>query len=88
MLVKSHDLWIQPIGDITSSWRGSDYIHVTGYWHLEPADDWTPPAALMWFLEAGPPPVYIGFGSINGRKPEETADVVLRALMGSQAQLP
>jgi UDP:flavonoid glycosyltransferase YjiC (YdhE family) len=57
-----------------------DHIHVTGYWFLDPADDWAPPPALLEFLQAGPPPVYVGFGSMSSRKPEETADLILRAL--------
>lgn len=41
-----------------------DHVHQTGYWFLdEPA--WTPPPALTTFLEAGPPPIYVGFGSIG-----------------------
>ena len=40
-----------------------DYIHVTGYWWLD-TPDWTPSADLLAFLEAGPPPVFIGFGSM------------------------
>jgi len=55
-------------------------IHITGYWFLDPAPDWTPPSALMEFLQAGSPPVYVGFGSMSNRKPEETADLVLQAL--------
>ncbi len=54
--------------------------HVTGYWFLEPAADWSPPPALLEFLQAGPPPVYVGFGSMSNRKPKETADLVLQAL--------
>ena len=61
-----------------SDW--GDDIHVTGYWFLDAADDWTPPAALMEFLQAGDPPVYIGFGSMRSRNPEQTADLVLHAL--------
>jgi UDP:flavonoid glycosyltransferase YjiC (YdhE family) len=34
----------------------------------------------MDFLDAGPPPVYIGFGSISNRKPEETTDLIIKAL--------
>jgi UDP:flavonoid glycosyltransferase YjiC (YdhE family) len=55
-------------------------VHVTGYWFSDLADDWTPPPALAEFLQAGPPPVYIGFGSMSHRKPEETADLILRAV--------
>ena len=63
--------------------RPSDWdnnTHVTGYWFLDPADDWTPPAALMEFLQAGPPPVYVGFGSMSSRNPEQTAALILQAL--------
>jgi UDP:flavonoid glycosyltransferase YjiC (YdhE family) len=58
--------------------------HVTGYWFLDPAADWTPPPALTTFLHAGAPPVYVGFGSMSSRKPEETADLVLQALARTQ----
>ena len=58
----------------------SDTVHVTGYWFLDPPADWSPPAELTVFLQAGPPPVYVGFGSMSSRKPEEIADLVLRAL--------
>ena len=61
-----------------SDW--DDTIHVTGYWFLDPEDDWNPPPALERFLQAGPPPVYVGFGSMSNRKPEETADLVIQAL--------
>lgn len=54
--------------------------HVTGYWFLDSADDWLPPAALAEFLKNGAPPVYIGFGSMSNRKPEETVDLILEAL--------
>ena len=61
-----------------SDW--DENTHVTGYWFLDPADDWTPPAALIEFLQAGPPPIYVGFGSMSSRKPEQTADLILEAL--------
>jgi sterol 3beta-glucosyltransferase len=54
--------------------------YVTGYWFLDQAADWTPPAALTKFLDSGAPPVYVGFGSMGSRKPAETADLVLEAL--------
>jgi UDP:flavonoid glycosyltransferase YjiC (YdhE family) len=58
-------------------------IHVTGYWFLPPATDWSPPPALVDFLHAGPPPVYIGFGRMVSRQPEETADLVIQAVTQS-----
>ncbi len=54
--------------------------HVTGYWFLDSSDDWTPPLALLNFLQAGPPPVYVGFGSMSSRNPQETADLVVKAI--------
>ena len=57
-----------------------DSQHVTGYWFLEPPVGWEPPADLLHFLQSGPPPVYIGFGSMSSSKPEEAADMVLQAL--------
>ncbi len=57
-----------------------DFIHVTGYWFLEPSAGWEPPKDLFDFLESGPPAVYIGFGSMVNSKPEETANLVLQAL--------
>jgi len=44
-------------------WNG--HQHVTGFWFLETAGPWQPPAALAAFLAAGPPPIYIGFGSMS-----------------------
>jgi sterol 3beta-glucosyltransferase len=41
---------------------------------------WQPPAALDAFLESGPAPVYIGFGSMGSRDPEQTAKLVLEAV--------
>jgi sterol 3beta-glucosyltransferase len=55
-------------------------VHVTGYWFLEPEAGWEPPPALSRFLEAGPPPVYVGFGSIVARDSRELAEIALQAL--------
>ncbi|MDX1437248.1 MAG: glycosyltransferase [Anaerolineales bacterium] len=53
---------------------------ITGYWFLEEAEGWTPAPELAQFIQAGDPPVYIGFGSMANRDPEETASLVLDAL--------
>lgn len=57
-----------------------DNMHVCGYWFLDPAPHWQPPAQLITFLEAGAPPVYIGFGSMTNRAPHKMAQLVLEAL--------
>lgn len=54
--------------------------HVTGYWFLNTPDTWTPPVELVEFLSAGPPPVYIGFGSMGSRNPEEAGALAVEAL--------
>lgn len=64
-----------------------DTLHVTGAWHLEEAASWQPSAALARFLSEGPPPVYVGFGSMGGYDPVETTRLVLRALGGRRAVL-
>ncbi len=40
------------------------HVDMTGYWFLDDPD-WSPPGGLVDFLEKGPPPVYIGFGSVG-----------------------
>jgi sterol 3beta-glucosyltransferase len=44
-------------------WR--DGLEVAGYWWPNRTAGWTPPADLEDFLDAGPPPVFVGFGSRN-----------------------
>jgi sterol 3beta-glucosyltransferase len=60
-----------------SDWHNTQ---VTGYWYLDEAPDWQPPKALLDFLERGAPPIYIGFGSMGSRNPEQTADLILEAI--------
>jgi len=55
------------------------HVHVTGYWFPE-AEDWQPPDDLLRFIEAGPPPIFVGFGSMPLRNPERTTQIVLDAL--------
>jgi sterol 3beta-glucosyltransferase len=57
-----------------------EHINVTGYWVLDETQDWRPPPELLNFLEAGPPPVFVGFGSMGGRDPARTTRLVLEAL--------
>ncbi|MCF1503698.1 glycosyltransferase [Afifella sp. H1R] len=54
--------------------------HVTGYWFLPEDGDWAPPEALAAFLAGGPPPVYVGFGSMSVRQPETLTRLSVEAL--------
>jgi sterol 3beta-glucosyltransferase len=53
---------------------------MTGYWFLDSARDWQPPTYLADFLEGGPPPVYVGFGSLGGWTSDEVVGAALSAL--------
>ncbi len=43
-------------------WAGHE--HLTGAWFLDQSKNWPPDDKLVRFLDAGTPPVYIGFGSM------------------------
>lgn len=55
-------------------------LHITGYLFMDSSAVWQPPADLQNFLEAGNPPVYIGFGSMSGRQPGRLAEIAIEAL--------
>jgi sterol 3beta-glucosyltransferase len=46
-------------------------------------ETWRPPPRLLEFLDAGPPPVFVGFGSMVGGDPAKRARVALDALAQS-----
>jgi UDP:flavonoid glycosyltransferase YjiC (YdhE family) len=58
-----------------------DWHHITGYWFLDGADDWSPPAGLVDFPANGPKPIYIGFGSMSGRAAQQLAVLSIKAVM-------
>jgi len=58
-------------------------VHVTGFWFLEQATAWQPSPELLAFLEAGPPPVYVGFGSMSGSTGAVRGRIVVDALQKS-----
>jgi len=68
----------QHVIPVPQDWSSQN--RVTGYWFLEPSVEWRPPSELVAFLEAGPPPVYVGFGSMGSSNPEAMADLVLESL--------
>ncbi|HSG15027.1 MAG TPA: glycosyltransferase [Anaerolineae bacterium] len=57
-----------------------NWLHVVGYWFLDRDEGWGPPAELANFLEAGPPPVYVGFGSMIDKGSAVVTRIVLDAL--------
>ncbi len=57
--------------------------HTTGYWFLDEDKNWQPPEALQRFLDAGQPPIYIGFGSMTGRDPDRMTRLIRDAVAQS-----
>ena len=58
--------------------------YATGYWFLEELAEWEPPKGLRDFLASGPPPVYIGFGSMTDRDPSKATKIAIDALNQTQ----
>lgn len=80
--------WIAPPAD----W--SERAVVTGFWFLRDGAGWRPPPELAAFLATGPPPVYVGFGSLAGVRPrlvqlavEALARAGLRGLVAGFGEL-
>jgi hypothetical protein len=55
-------------------------LDVVGYWWSQRAPDWRPPAALVEFLAAGPPPVFVGFGSMAPDHADQLSALAVGAL--------
>lgn len=64
-----------------SDWSSTQ--HVCGYWFLDQTRNWEPPPRLQEFLDNGPPPVYVGFGSMPSEDPVATRKLVAEALLKS-----
>lgn len=52
------------------------HMRVTGYWFLDAGEWFEPPSSLADFLDSGPLPISIGFGSMNRIEPERVAEVI------------
>ncbi|OAX83453.1 hypothetical protein ACJ72_02186 [Emergomyces africanus] len=56
------------------------HIDIAGFFFLPLASSYTPPNELAAFLAAGPPPVYIGFGSIVLDDPNAMTELIFEAI--------
>jgi UDP:flavonoid glycosyltransferase YjiC (YdhE family) len=56
------------------------HVSVSGYYSLKLASNYTPASDLQEFLDAGPPPVYIGFGSIVLEDPDAMMELIFEAV--------
>jgi UDP:flavonoid glycosyltransferase YjiC (YdhE family) len=53
---------------------------VCGYWFLDGAGSWQPDARLADFLRGGPPPIYVGFGSMASGDSAQMTGIILEAM--------
>ena len=58
----------------------SNHIDISGFFFLNLATNYTPAPDLAAFLDAGPPPVYIGFGSIVVDDPNAMTKMIFDAV--------
>lgn len=70
-----------------ADWRPG--IEVAGYWWSQHPESWTPPQELIDFLAAGPPPAFVGFGSlmVPAAERERLSRVVREAALASGLRL-
>ncbi len=55
-------------------------VHVAGFMELRDEAGWVPPTSLQQFINAGAPPVYIGFGSLTKKCDEKMSAAILNTL--------
>lgn len=56
------------------------HIDISGFYFLDLATSYTPDPDLAAFLDAGPPPAYIGFGSIVVDDPNALTEMIFEAV--------
>lgn len=56
------------------------FQQISGYWFLDAWQEYKPPDDLVDFLDSGPPPVYVGFGSMVDHEQEHITHLVVEAL--------
>ncbi|MCJ1385661.1 hypothetical protein MMC17_008784 [Xylographa soralifera] len=71
-------LWSPGLVPKPSDWGPE--IDITGFVFLDLASSYKPPETLTSFLEAGEPPVYIGFGSIVVDDPDKFTALIFEAV--------
>ncbi|KAL7151720.1 hypothetical protein ABFS83_04G050300 [Erythranthe nasuta] len=55
-------------------------VDVVGFCFLDLAANYEPPEPLLNWLNAGPKPIYIGFGSLPVEEPEKMTQIIVEAL--------
>ncbi|XP_022844124.1 sterol 3-beta-glucosyltransferase UGT80A2-like isoform X2 [Olea europaea var. sylvestris] len=55
-------------------------VDVVGFCFLDLATNYEPPESLVNWLQAGPKPIYVGFGSLPVQEPEKMTQIIVEAL--------
>ena len=76
--------WTMPAGAAGSDMGAASGSHGFSGSPVDHAD-WTPPGALSAFLDAGEPPIYVGFGSMAGFDRTRMAQALVAAIGGRRA---
>ncbi|KAF5018680.1 hypothetical protein F66182_9326 [Fusarium sp. NRRL 66182] len=71
-------LWSESLIPKPSDWDA--HLNITGFSFLSLASSYTPPQDLVEFLEKGPTPIYIGFGSIVVDDPQALTEMIFQAI--------
>lgn len=71
-------LWSKSLIPRPSDW--SPHLNVTGFSFLDLGSSYSPPEDLAAFLSDGPPPIYVGFGSIVVHDPQKLTALIFEAV--------
>ncbi|KAJ1325414.1 sterol 3beta-glucosyltransferase [Microdochium nivale] len=71
-------LWSQSLIPKPTDW--GTHITIAGFSFMNSSSSYTPPPDLARFLASGPPPIYIGFGSIVVDDPDALTQMIFQAV--------
>jgi sterol 3beta-glucosyltransferase len=63
-----------------------DSVDVVGYWWPARSPGWEPSPELTEFLAAGPPPVFVGFGSMGVGLGEQLSPMIMEAMRAASVR--
>jgi UDP:flavonoid glycosyltransferase YjiC (YdhE family) len=88
-LAQRRALWLRPYSP--ELWQvpsaSQDWVHATGFWFIDGWLDPPPTPELVSFIDAGPPPLCIGFGSLEVDDPRPMIRLACSALDGRRGVL-
>lgn len=60
-----------------------EHVYMTGYWFLDQESAWELSSELTTFLENGPAPIYIGFGSMSAINTQGRTEKIIEAVQAT-----